>query len=134
VTRISETEVIAEIAILRYSIEELSCNFYHQHSQQVDVRRTVGRTVIRDIVENNKDVPTVARDLQNYLRDIPAEPDDPKWIDHLDKICQTATHVRQKISNRADTWSFGSWGDAMLFPEVIRNGREIIAPQYKQQN
>ena len=47
-------EVIDEIFTLQHSIEELSLNFYH-HSQQVDVRCAVGKTVIGDIVVLNKD-------------------------------------------------------------------------------
>jgi hypothetical protein len=44
--------VIAEIITLQNSIEELSLNFYHLHSQ-VDVRRKIGMTVTSDIVEKD---------------------------------------------------------------------------------
>jgi len=122
-------EVIAEIVTLQLSIENHSFNFYHHHSQ-VDVRRTIGMAVIGDIVGNNKDVIAVAQDLQNDLRVIATEPDDPRWFDHLYEICRIAARVGRKMSNHAETWSFGPWDNAMLFPEAFANGRRMVDPQY----
>lgn len=75
-------------------------------------------------------VHTVTQELQGNLRDVTTEPDDPRWIDHLYKICRTAARVKQKRSNHASRWSFGPWDDAVLFPEVIANGRKMMGSQY----
>ena len=73
---------------------------------------------------------TVAQELQAGLCHVATEPGDSGWTDHLYEICRTAARVKQKTLSHTEVWSFGSWDDAMLFPEVIANGRQMMRPTY----
>jgi len=75
-------------------------------------------------------VQIVAQDLRDELRNVAKNPDDPSWIEHLSQVCRTAGRVSQKTLNHVDIWSFGPWGDEMLFPKVTAGGREMMDPQY----
>ena len=73
----------------------------------------------------------VAADLSGNLAEYAKNPSDAGRHNHIVDLCEVARGIKQMTGRHPSTWTFGGFGRGIQFPAVLRDGEQVLPPDFE---